>query len=118
MEKILDPIDLWAKAVDKIRPDIGDESVDLWLKPVEVLRLENNVLWIKVPNRFYLDGIKDRYLKKLLAILRDISGMDIELDYEVSKDLKNVLPKTDPIAQPSAQLDFSLGELNPRYTFS
>ncbi|MBI5884003.1 MAG: chromosomal replication initiator protein DnaA [Elusimicrobia bacterium] len=101
-----------------IRPDIGEESVDLWLKPVEVLRLDNNVLWIKVPNRFYLDGIKDRYLKKLLSILRDLSGVDIELDYEVSKDLKNVLPKTDPIAQPSSQLDFSLGELNPRYTFS
>ncbi|MBI4678897.1 MAG: chromosomal replication initiator protein DnaA [Elusimicrobia bacterium] len=118
MDKTLDPKQLWTDAVDRIRPEVGEENVDLWLKPVEVLRLDNNVLWLKVPNRFYSDGIKERFLKKLEAALRELSGSDVSLDYEISKDLKNLLPATDPIAHPSAQLDFSLGELNPRYTFT
>ncbi|MFA6315797.1 MAG: chromosomal replication initiator protein DnaA [Elusimicrobiota bacterium] len=118
MDKALEPKQLWTQAIELLRPELGDENIDLWFKPVEALRLDNNVLWLKVPNRFYLDGIKDRFLKKILAVLASLAGADVSLDYEVSKDLKNVLPKTDPIAQPSSQLDFSLGELNPRLTFS
>jgi chromosomal replication initiator protein len=118
VDKALEPKQLWTQAIELLRPELGDENIDLWFKPVEALRLDNNVLWLKVPNRFYLDGIKDRFLKKILAVLASLAGADVSLDYEVSKDLKNVLPKTDPIAQPSSQLDFSLGELNPRLTFS
>ncbi len=108
---------LWAQAVARLRPEIGDENADLWLKPVEILSLDGGVLMLKVPNKFFSDGIKERYQKRLTALFRDISGLDIGLDFRVEKDLSRVLPSSDPVPQASAQSDFALSDLNPRYTF-
>src|SRR5438270_14061028 len=97
------PQQLWREAIERLRGEIGDEATDLWLKPVEVLRLENGVLQVKVPNKLFSTGIKDHYQKRLSALLREISGSDIEIDYEVSKDLKSVLPDSDPISEAPPQ---------------
>lgn len=114
----LDPFKLWADAVAKIEAEIGEENAELWLTPVKVLRLENQVLYLKVPNRFFLDGIKGRYQKRLTALLQELSGAELGIDYEVEKDLRQVLPKSDPLPEAEPQSDFSFGDLNPRYTFS
>ena len=113
----IDPKVLWSKSVDKLRSEIGEDA-DLWLKPIEALRLDNQVLLLKVPNKFFSDGIKDRYQQRLLSIFKDICGLDIGIDYEMSMDLKNRLPITDPISEPVAQSDFTPSEFNPRYTFA
>lgn len=114
----MDPQQLWAQAVATLRGEIGDEQSELWLKPVEVLKLETGILQIKVPNKFFSNWIKEHYQKRLAALLRELSGEVIDLDYEVSKDLRTLLPATDPVPEASPQSDFPLGELNPRYTFS
>jgi chromosomal replication initiator protein len=114
----LDAKGLWSGAVCRLRSEIGEELTELWLKPVEVLRLENGVLQVKVPNKFFSSWIREHYHKRLVAIFREAVGSSIELDYEVGRDLRSVLPPSDPISEPAAQSDFPLSELNPRYTFS
>lgn len=109
---------LWAQAVDKLRGEIGDEHTELWLKPIQPMRLEGQILQVKVPNKFFSNYIKEHYQKRLALIFRDLSGASIDLDYEISKDLKSVLPASDPVPEPQPQYDFPLSELNPRYTFN
>ena len=109
---------LWAQAVERLRGEIGDEHAELWLKPVEPLRLEGQLLLVKVPNKFFSNWIKEHYQKRLAVLFRELCGQPVDLDYEISKDLKAVLPPSDPISEPSAQSDFPLSELNPRYTFN
>lgn len=113
----INPKDIWNNAIERLRSEIGDENADLWLKPVEPLALENQVLYLKVPNKFFSDGIKDRYQKRLVAVLKEISGADIGIDYQVSRDLRSLLPISDPVPEAGPQSDFPLSELNPRYTF-
>ena len=108
---------LWSQSVERLRSAIGEDA-DLWLRPVEAVRIENQVLHLKVPNKFFSDGIKDRYQKRLIAIFKELTGLDIGIDYDISVDLKNRLPATDPISDPGPQSDFPLSELNPRYTFA
>jgi chromosomal replication initiator protein len=110
--------ELWSQAVNRLRTEIGDEQSELWLKPVEVLRFENGILQVKVPNKFFSNWIREHYQKRLAALLRELIGLPIDLDFEVSKDLRSVLPATDPVPEASSQSDFPLSELNPRYTFS
>ena len=117
MENI-DSNTLWSQAVERLRSEIGDEDAELWLRPIEALRIEDQVLHLKVPNKYFSDGIRDRYQKRLTAIFKDITGLDIGIDYEISMDLRNRLPTTDPISEPSPQSDFSFREFNPRYTFA
>ncbi|MEK7858497.1 MAG: chromosomal replication initiator protein DnaA [Elusimicrobiota bacterium] len=113
-----DPRAFWLRAVDVLRGEIGEENAELWLKPVEALRFDEQVLVLKVPNKFFSDGIKERYQKKLVAIFKDLSRLDVGLDYEISRDLRSVLPASDPVPEPGPQSDFPLSELNPRYTFA
>ena len=108
---------LWTQAVERVRAEIGEDA-DLWLRPIEPLHIENQVLLVKVPNKFFSDGIKDRYQKRLISILKDLTGVDLGIDYQISTDLTNRLPRTDPISDPSPQSDFPLIEFNPRYTFA
>ncbi|MDD5627695.1 MAG: chromosomal replication initiator protein DnaA [Elusimicrobia bacterium] len=112
-----DPKTLWSQSVERLRSEIGEDA-DLWLRPVEVVRLADQVLHLKVPNKFFSDGIKDRFQKRLISIIKDVSGQDIGIDYEISTDLKNRLPVSDPIEAPGPQSEFPLSEFNPRYTFA
>jgi chromosomal replication initiator protein len=113
----VDPKTLWTQSVERLRSDIGEDA-DLWLRPVDAIKFDNQVILLKVPNKFFSDGIKDRYQKKLITIFKDITGLDIGIDYEISVDLKNRLPLTDPISDPGPQSEFPLSEFNPRYTFA
>jgi chromosomal replication initiator protein len=115
--KILNAADLWSQAVERLRAEIGEENADLWLKPAEAVSLDGGVLTLKVPNKFFSDGIKDRYQKKLLAAFRDVAGSEVGLDFRVERDLTRVLLPSDPVPEVSPQSDFSLSDLNPRYTF-
>ncbi len=113
----LDEVELWARTVERLRTEIGDENAELWLKPVEASSLEDGVLMLKVPNKFFSDGIKERYQKRLISLLRDQAGYEIGIDFRVERDLTRVLPPSDPVPEASPQSDFPLSELNPRYTF-
>jgi chromosomal replication initiator protein len=115
--KIADAADLWSQAVERLRAEIGEENADLWLKPAEAISLDGGVLTLKVPNKFFSDGIKERYQKKLLAAFRDVAGSEVGLDFRVERDLTRVLPPSDPVPEASPQSDFALSDLNPRYTF-
>jgi len=115
--KIAGATELWQQALERLRPEIGDENADLWLKPVEAISLDAGVLTLKVPNKFFSDGIKERYQKRLLAVFRELSDSDIGLDFRVEKDLSRMLPSSDPVPEASPQSDFALSDLNPRYTF-
>ena len=115
--KIADAADLWSQAVERLRAEIGEENADLWLKPAEAVSLEAGVLTLRVPNKFFSDGIKERYQKKLLAAFREVADSEIGLDFRVERDLTRVLPPSDPVPEASPQSDFTLSDLNPRYTF-
>jgi len=113
----MDASELWSRTVERLRAEIGDENSELWLKPVEAASLEGGVLLLKVPNKFFSDGIKERYQKRILSLFHEVSGSDIGMDFRVERDLTRVLPPSDPVPEASAQSDFTLSDLNPRYTF-
>ena len=91
--------------------------MDLWLTDVEPLKLENGVLTIRVPNKFFTDQIGNVYQPRIQSILKGLSGQEIALDYVVERDLKGVLLPADPIEVVRSQSQFDVSELNPRWTF-
>lgn len=122
MEKLKTPKtysaeELWAAAVERLRPEVGEQNIDLWLAPVAPVDFLEKRLRIRVPNKFFSAHIKENYQPRIEAILRELTGSDIAFDYMITKDLKNVLPRADPIEEARPQSEFTLSELNPRYTF-
>ncbi|MDE2491800.1 MAG: chromosomal replication initiator protein DnaA [Elusimicrobia bacterium] len=115
--KTVTAAELWKQALERLRSEVGEEDTELWLRPVQPLSLENGVLTLRVPNKFFSDGIKERYLKRLLSLFREVAGSEIGIDFRIERDLTRVLPPSDPVPVASPQSDFALSDLNPRYTF-
>ncbi|MFC1678838.1 chromosomal replication initiator protein DnaA [Elusimicrobiota bacterium] len=113
----LDPGKIWTDTLDQLRPEIGDDNLELWLKPVTALGVEDHQFRIEVPNKFFSEWIKDHYQQRIESCLKVLTGQEMALEYRVIKDLKHVLPQADPIEDARPQSEFSLSELNPRYTF-
>ena len=112
------PQDLWKEAIERVRPEIGDDNVDLWLKPAEALDLNDHTLRLKVPNKFFVEWIRDHYQLKLESSLKSVAGATVSIEFNVAKEIQGLLPAADPIPPVQPQSDFTLSELNPRYTFS
>ncbi|MBI3548815.1 MAG: chromosomal replication initiator protein DnaA [Elusimicrobia bacterium] len=112
------PQEVWSAVVSELHPEIGEDNVSLWLKPVEPQRIEGNLLHIRVPNKFFIDWIRDNYQRKIESCLKKLLGQDLSLSYAVAKDVQPLLPPSDPIPVALPQSEFTFSELNPRYTFN
>ena len=118
----LDARQLWDRLLDSLGREVKDEELDLWLRPAEPLRVAEHLLHLKVPNKFFSGWIKDHYQRRMESLLKEFTGEDMSLAFEVSKNLDAVVAqerrRTDPIEEALPQSEFPLSELNPRYTFS
>jgi len=113
----LDSKEIWTTVLDKLKSEIGDADFELWLKPIVPLGMENRVFKIRTPNKFFTKYIKDHYQSRIESMLKDLSGADFSLEFSEDKDLSRMLPKADPIDEAQSQSQFTLSELNPKYTF-
>ena len=91
------PEALWDRILSKLEPEIGSDNLALWLKPVTATTMENGILRLRVPNRFFAEGIRDRFQTKIEAGLKALTGTAIALDFDVEKDLKPAPREPDPV---------------------
>ena len=112
------PADLWQQTITRLKPDIGDDNVELWLKPVEPLLLDDHTMRVRVPNKFFTEWIKDHYQRQIETCFKSLAGSPIRLEYTVARDVQPLLPPVDSPALGQPQSEFAFSELNPRYTFS
>ena len=118
----LDARDVWDRLLQVIGQEVKEEELDLWLRPAEPVQIADHLLHLRVPNKFFSTWIKDHYQRRMETVLKDISGQDLTLQFEVAKNIDSVINqekrRADPIEEALPQSEFPLSELNPRYTFS
>ena len=112
-----DPTGLWKDVLDRLRPDIGEANVNLWLKPVQAAQLDRGKLLLRVPNDFFVQWISKNYQNKVEAALKALAGSDVALEFSVSRTTPTAAPQAP--ASPAAPIpqEFAFSDLNPRYTF-
>lgn len=112
------PEDLWGRVLLALEPEVKKEEFQLWLKPVHATGLEDRLLRLRVPNKFFSDHIRDRFQRRIEEILRTETGEELSIDFAVIRDLQTAPREPDPIEEARPQSEFKLSDLNPRYTFS
>ncbi|MBI3300141.1 MAG: chromosomal replication initiator protein DnaA [Elusimicrobia bacterium] len=116
--KISSPEDLWGRVLSALEPEVKKEDFELWLKPVQATTLEDRLLRLRVPNKFFSEHIRERFQRRIEELLRAETGDDLALEFAVTRDLQTAQREPDPIEEVRPQSEFKLSELNPRYTFS
>ncbi len=76
----------------KIRAAIGDERYQLWFAKTTRLHLEDSVLHIAVPNRFYQDWLEKTFQRHLLALVEKHFARTITLKFRIDPSL--FIPKS------------------------
>src|SRR5882724_245258 len=114
---------LWEDVLSVLRPQMNDESFDLWFRPIKALSVEGSRLVLQVPNAFFADWLRDHYQARIESLLKERSGEVINLSFSVLRPAEEFV-KTDsssPLGAPSLAAAPSMPpletHLNARYTF-
>jgi chromosomal replication initiator protein len=124
--------ELWERALQDLRERMSGENFDTWLAPVDCLGIEQDVVVLRIPNRFYADWISAHYLDLILDALRteyDGDPKELRVRWEVDETgRERAVPARRsppaPAPAPSMRLDPVRpsaspvpSDLNPKYSF-
>lgn len=116
MNNLTDIKEIWQEALKKMEGEIGSDLVDLWLRPVNPLFLENDTLKLEVPDSVIYNTIKKRYEDKLSSILNALTGQEMKINYSMA--IAPMEPPPQSKANPAAiALPANYYSFNPNYTF-
>ena len=116
----MNPLDLikdnWADILQKIKidHDLSSISFDSWLKPLEIISLENDMITFLVPTGdMGITVLTKKYSLPIKVAIAEITGLNLKINF-VGPDSK---PETATTSSASITTAMEKANLNPRYTF-
>jgi len=78
---------LWNKTFDQLRNNLGEEVFGGWFSDMKYLRCSSTDavpgITVGIPSEFHWKEVSSRYKDQITAILKEISGQDINFDMEI-----------------------------------
>ncbi len=112
---------LWDDVLSALKPQMNDESFELWLKPVKPVSLEAGNLLIEVPNPFFSDWVRDRYQAQIEKLIQERLGEAVVITYRILERSAQTVVESTPapavIIPRVAEFPAHDNHLNQRYTF-
>jgi len=106
---------IWQQVSDLLQAEIPASRFDAWIRSLST-QCDGQELVIKVPSRFFLDGLKSAYGEQISRLSKQVSRTDITVSYVVDTSLA-VMPETSQTESvPPASLLVD-GYIDPRFTF-
>ena len=116
---------LWQTALAEIETSISQANFSTWFKKTEIVREQDGVIYLGVPNSFTQEWLYKKFHNSILRILRQINNKIRALEYIVTREAdakkdsaKKILDATPNMSMPLQ--DFYINKednLNPRYIF-
>lgn len=120
---------LWKHVLSAIEMTVSQAAFRTWFKDTHIVRIEEGVVIVGVPNLFAKDWIASKHHKAILKSLRELSEIVRSVEYTISTKAPEDSPV--PMRREENTMHGSFGELplkdlyinkadnlNPRYTFS
>jgi len=116
VDNLTDIKSVWEELLKKLGSEVGSESIDLWIRPIKPLFIEDGTLKLEVPDSIIYNTVKQRYEEKIVSLLLTLTGKDLKINYSMSLAPSEPPPAAKPapvqVALPSNYFSF-----NPNYTF-
>ncbi|MCS6857286.1 MAG: chromosomal replication initiator protein DnaA [Sandaracinaceae bacterium] len=68
----------WEKVLAELRKRMSEHTFTAWFEPLGFLGIENSVLRISIPHRFFADWIAPRYSSEILSLACNFFSLPIE----------------------------------------
>ncbi len=105
------PKDIWAKCLNFIKNNIGEQPYNIWFQHINFYSYENNILKLSVPNGYLVEYIESHYLELLRISIRKFFG-NVKLGYHIEVDKKNDIA-LDVVSTDSSHINVSNTCYNP-----
>jgi chromosomal replication initiator protein len=83
----------WGETLNQLRTDLGEEEFNGWFTDIKYLRSGENSIVIGFPSSFHRDRVKARYQNSIKARLKNLTGKDITLEFELIPELSAGIKK-------------------------
>jgi chromosomal replication initiator protein len=84
---------LWDDTLAHLELNLSPQHFSTWIKPLKLVKIEQDMVYLEVPNRFILDWVKENYSKLIQKILSELSAVTYRLQFNVAGHAKDSLPK-------------------------
>ena len=102
----------------KIEYDILDVSFKTWIMPLEVCDIKEDVVFIKVPLKAYIDIITKKYLLSLKVCIAEVIGQEYDVRVVAAEDfIEESVSESSYNNKVNKNDIFEQANLNPKYTF-
>ncbi len=88
---------LWDDTLAHLELNLSPQHFSTWIKPLKLVKIEQDMVYLEVPNRFVLDWVKENYSKLIQKNLSDLSAVSYRLHFDVSNQVVAQFPKTTPV---------------------
>ncbi|GAA0726665.1 chromosomal replication initiator protein DnaA [Clostridium malenominatum] len=116
--------DIWEKTLNIIKGELTEVSFNTWIKSITPLKLENNTLYLVVPNDFTRGILSSRYKDLIANGLKLITSKKYNIEFYISSEdtsaSSEVIKKDTTEIKRGATVvvnDEMSTMLNPKYTF-
>ena len=92
--------DLWNEALQGLQPRLGQETYDLWLRPLTVAAVEGHTIRLRAPSLFMKEWFENHYMEAVLDELEARTQSRYVLDLEVDP---NATELTEPARSESSE---------------
>lgn len=74
---------VWDNCLRTIKSSIAAQSYKTWFEPIKPVHLDNAVLTIQVPNKFFYEWLEEHYVSLLKATIQKELGEHAKLEYQI-----------------------------------
>ncbi|MBI5453838.1 MAG: chromosomal replication initiator protein DnaA [Deltaproteobacteria bacterium] len=113
---------IWKNCLDGVVEHVSPQHFATWFRPIKVVGTTESGLELEVPNRFFLEWIKEHYLPLIQEVMRRVSKKDLSLSWRVSDEMPELKATGSPASskktskEPKSIKPAGLN-LSPKYTF-
>ncbi len=117
--------EMWNGVLSEIELAVSQPTFTTWFKDTFILKQEDGVVFLSVPNQFVKEWLFNKYHKSILKALRGLSENIRSVEYLVTKEMPKPETETKKLAGREETSALPLDDyyinrednLNPRYTF-
>ena len=74
---------VWNNCLEFIKDNIQEQAYKTWFEPIQPIKLDDNILSIQVPSKFFYEWLEEHYVKLLKIALTKELGKDARLVYVI-----------------------------------
>jgi chromosomal replication initiator protein len=116
----------WKETLNHLRSELSEQEFLMWFDNISYAGSTEKKIILSVPSSFYRDQVKERYLNNVESILHNLSGSQIDIDFDINKNnipqvkkesKKNVTTSKLKKTKPSVKTNISHPGLSDDYSF-